>query len=494
MSLFSLNWFRSTKREEELAALKVEEQRIKNEILRKELFISAPPVIDYKYVVGADPYKERNDFEKQSKKFEDVKLVEEKLYKTVKMVNDILIVVFNDGCVLSKSEATVNDFEKIRNAVTHLDIIAVMSSDQYVEEQRKHESNVEDIKTIYKGFDVLDQFSDFEVKDNCVYLKGTGRTIPELLVNKFSAILGTYIEDYNVQQIEELLLENDEYQGLKRFFLWCCLNPRAEVADQLYGFLMKNDFKITKQGFFVALRNVVRANDTDQHDLVDFISNAYNKVKAVWKKKPCYYDVYKTEEGYTFHLRVHEDIDVTYPGELVGSLDNLYENLPEMDENRYTDNWSHTFDIRIGKVVSMPKEACDWSTYNCARAGLHFAGHTAPYVLCGDTTIFTLHNPMKVVGIGTEKGRCWEYLPFMTTTVDEADAIMNSGDFDFLQLDEQYAIDELNELNEKVKQGFAVETTKHQFNLPQISTEEIHNIVKSLEEMKTVISKRIVDL
>ena len=50
---------------------------------------------------------------------------------------------------------------------------------------------------------------------------------------------------------------------------------------------------------------------------------------------------------------------------------------------------------------------------------------------------------MKVVGIGKEKGRCYEYLPFMTTSVEEADKIMNAGDFDFLQLDEQYAIDEL---------------------------------------------------
>lgn len=112
-------------------------------------------------------------------------------------------------------------------------------------------------------------------------------------------------------------------------------------------------------------------------------------------------------------------------------------------------------------------------------------------MLCGDTTVFTLHNPMKVVGIGTEKGRCYEYLPFMTTNIDEADEIMNGGDFDFLQLDEQYAIIELENLVEKVKEGFQAETTKYDFNLPSISIEQINNIVASLEDMKASISKRI---
>jgi hypothetical protein len=139
----------------------------------------------------------------------------------------------------------------------------------------------------------------------------------------------------------------------------------------------------------------------------------------------------------------------------------------------------------------MPSEDCNWSTQDCATAGLHFAGHTAPYVLCGDTTVFTLHNPMKVVGIGTEKGRCYEYLPFMTTTVNEADEIMKSGEFDFLQLDEQYAINELDYLEQRAKDGFVQEFSKHTFDisLPALST--IKNIVASLEKMKHELKSRV---
>ena len=98
---------------------------------------------------------------------------------------------------------------------------------------------------------------------------------------------------------------------------------------------------------------------------------------------------------------------------------------------------------------------------------------------------------MKVVGIGTEKGRCYEYLPFMTTTVEEADEIMNDGDFDFLQLDEEYAINELSNLVEKVKEGFSAEVKKYEYNLPNLNAMELNNIVKSLEEMKDTISNRV---
>ena len=99
---------------------------------------------------------------------------------------------------------------------------------------------------------------------------------------------------------------------------------------------------------------------------------------------------------------------------------------------------------------------------------------------------------MKVVGIGSEKGRCWEYLPFMTTIVDEADAIMNSGDFDFMALDEQYAIDELNNLEENVKKGFAIEAKKHNFNLPNLNSSEIKTIVTNLDSIKENLKSRVV--
>jgi hypothetical protein len=342
-------------------------------------------------------------------------------------------------------------------------------------------------------------------------------------------------EDFNTQ-----LNNDDNYVALKNFFMWCCLNPRAEVAHELYRFLAENSFRITRQGFVVALRNVVTLHGSPE--LVHFISNAYNKVKAVWKKNPSEYTVFlengeyklvhddklTTTETHTstdcpecngaggWYGEFDEEIDddewedceacqgggeiepYTYSvivpvdhGEKIGSLVDLYLDLPNRAENRFTDDWTKTFDIRIGQVTSMPKEDCNWSTQDCMAAGLHFTSKQIHYVGCGDQSVIVLINPMKVVGIGQHKGRCYEYLPIMTVPREEATRILHDAEFDTITLDEDYAIRELESLADKVKDGFAAESRKYEFNLPAISAAEITNIVNSLSEMKTSISKRV---
>ena len=79
----------------------------------------------------------------------------------------------------------------------------------------------------------------------------------------------------------------------------------------------------------------------------------------------------------------------------------------------------------------------------------------------------------------------------MTVPREEATEILHDLDFDTMQLDESYAIRELEGLAEKAKDGFVYESTKHEFNLPHISTIEIENIVSSLDKMKSEISSRV---
>jgi hypothetical protein len=63
--------------------------------------------------------------------------------------------------------------------------------------------------------------------------------------------------------------------------------------------------------------------------------------------------------------------------------------------------------------------------------------------------------------------------------------------FDTLQLDEEYAIRELESLAERTQEGFATEAKKYEFNMPAISAVEIGNIVANLNQMKAAISKRV---
>lgn len=410
------------------------------------------------------------------------------LFNKLMFVNNVITVVMNNGVILSKSEATKDDYDKIMACKSEAELFGILGNKAVVQEKIEQEKEVKKIKAINKGIELLLETNEFKMKEGSLYFKKVPRSIPDVLAEELIQVIYEYGEKTNNDFSK--LNEHIEYLALKRFFMWCCLNPRAEVANELFGFLKRNSFRITKQGFFVALRNVVTLDQTNK-ELVDSISNFYNKVKAVWKKNPDNFRIIQNAKGdYTL-----EPVTVEVSkGTIVGNLTTLYLNLPNMAENRYTDAHTRTFDIRVGQVVNMPPEECSWSTVDCAEAGLHFTSDQIHYVGCGDTSVLILINPMKVVGIGSAKGRCYEYLPIMTVPREEATKILHDLSFDTLELDEQYAIDELEDLVQKAKEGFTAETTKHSFNLPQISTEQIESLAKSLSDMKKEIINRVKDL
>ena len=516
MGQFSLSWFKSSQ-QKELEQLQVEEQRIKNDLLRKELFTAPAPVYE--------PAKTSSTA--------DV-ITTCKPYLNVKLVNDVLTIVLNDGSIISKPNATSEDFNRVRISTCEDQLFTIVGSAEIVEEKRKRQEELERLRNIKAGISKLAELNDFTVEGDSVYLKGIKRSLPQLMVEEFLNILGRY-KNAPVENIQDAVNEDDEFQSLKRFFMWCCLNPRAEVAHELYRFLQENSFRITKQGFFVALRNVVTLHGSNE--LVQFVSNTYNKVKAVWKKSPDNYhvflengvyklvhidDIYKEEtvecsycEG-SGSIPSDEDYEDGFEdsyecpecdgsgevteqicqqhGEDLGTLTALYLDLPNRAENRFTDDWTKTFDIRIGKPVTMPMDKCNWSTQDCAAAGLHFTADQIHYVGCGDQSVLVLINPMKVVGIGEHKGRCYEYLPIMTVPREEATSILHDLDFDTLALDEHYVVSELENLNETVQSNFAAETKKYSFNLPHISSAEVNQIILSLDEMKDALSGRISEI
>ena len=497
MSIFSLNWFKSNKRNEELEALKLQEQQLKNELLRQEIKLMS---------------------EDRELSTINIRPVNEKPYRTIKMVNDVLTVVLNDGDILTKTPATSADYQAVKTAVNEEMILKICSTQEVVDEKARLRREREKAIALQRGIKVLEQIDDFDVKDGSVYLKGVNRSMPQMLVEEFLRIVNYYITDgYRADgELQTALNEDEEYQSLKRFFMWCCLNPRAEVADKLYNFLKKNAFRITKHGFFAALRNVVTLHGSTK--LVQFLSSAYNMVKAVWKKNPDNYEVYLKDGEYDF---IHKDNTYTMEtvegedyydeeiglyvcnddeeimvkrtdlGEHIGNLTDLYLDLPNRSENRFTDAHTRTFDIRVGAPVKMDPSACRWNTDDCGAQGLHFTSDEIHYVGCGDQSVLVLINPMKVVGIGESKGRCWEYFPIMTVSRDEATKLLHDLEFDTLQLDNSYALRELADLTEKAKDGFVAESKKHEFNLPHISSIEIENIVASLDEMKKDIKGRV---
>lgn len=500
--MFSLNWFKS-KKDKELDELR---HQIKMKNLERELErMTSSPEPSSNFITSGTNWTPVGDYG----------IINNTLckpYKSVKMVNNVLTVVLNDGSILSKTGATREDFEDVKNSIDESEVLDIIEDQAIMAERKRAEAEAIRLAALKRGMELLKNVDELRVDGSSVYFKGIDRSLPQLMVEKL----------IELRHKDPYMTQNDEFLSLKRFFMWCCLNPRAEVADKLYNFLMKNSFKITKQGFFAALRNVVTLHGGTE--LVDFVSNAYNKVKAVWKKSPNDYTVFTKDGQFVFvhnsslsetfeceycngsgYLDDTDDIcdecdgsgectSYTDYGEKVGNLTALYLDLPNRAENRYTDAHTRTFDIRVGRVVDMDPSKCRWNTDDCGAEGLHFTSDEIHYVGCGDQSVLVLINPMKVVGIGESKGRCWEYLPIMTVPREESTTILHDLDFDTLQLDDAYAVRELEGLAEKAKEGFVTEARKHSFNIPAISHVQIDNIVNSLGEMKEILSNRVVNL
>lgn len=479
---FSLAWFKTKKQQEELQRLAIEEQIIANDLLRQRLEAEKQKEEEEDGWLDDDDICDACDDEEDWDEEEETPVFV-KPYKHLKMVNDVLTIVLNDGNILTKSNATQDDFKTAQSAASEAVLFNLVMSQDVRAEKEAREADIARARAMQQGLEKLSALKDFVVKDSSVYLKGINRSLPQLLVEEFLVIVDRYKNTPGLY-VQDALDADEEFQSLKRFFMWCCLNPRAEVAHELYRFLKENSFRITKQGFFVALRNVVSL--CDDTELVDFVSNSYNKIKAIWKKNPDAYTVIRKEDG-TLALTQDEVISE----EVIGGLTQLYLDLPSLKSNRYTDDWTKTFDIRVGQPVNMPLSECNWSTQDCAAAGLHFTSDQIHYVGCGDTSMLILINPMKVVGIGQHKGRCYEYLPIMTVPREEATQILHDGDFDTLQLDDEYAIRELQGLADRAQAGFVAESRKYDFNIPTVSIAELNNIVLSLDDMMTEIVGRI---
>lgn len=459
-NLFNMSWFK-TKKQEELLALKIEAQGIKNEILEQQLA----------EVVNSTS----NNINK--------------LYKKIKFVNNVLTVVLEDGSIISKPQATADDFNNVRNASSEAEMILLLYGREIVEERKKEKAEEVKQERLYKGAEFITTFPDFEMKEECVYMNGIERSLPPLLVERFAEIIGKYAGKW--RGWENDLLEDVEYTSLKKFWLKCCLNVNSQSAEDLYTFLTTHNLKIDRHGNFFAYRRVQSVGRAD-NDLVDAISNAYNKVKAVWKKKTEDYEMYMDEnDEYKITDKWFSPSDPGY----IGNLKELYLNLPDMAENRYTDAHTGTMDYRVGEIASIPRNECDENnTINCSR-GMHGASKEYSYEGFGDTDVLMIINPMDAVAVPiNEIGKLRICRWFFAMTLEYGERyILDEEDFDVTELGDIFEEKCLEGMEQYVHKSFAEEVKRHTFTIPQMSDKQIRSIVHTLEEMKNAINSRVIN-
>lgn len=462
-SLFSLDWFKS-ERQIELETLKVKEQKLKNKKLQQSIVFGAASAIDE--IFSAE--------------------VPEKLYHSLKLVNDVLTIVLSDGSVLSKSKATAADFNAIKLASSEDQILTIMTSQELVNQRNAESAAIRKAEVLSKGLNSLTRFSDFIVKDDSLYMTGVeNRSIPQLLVEKFLEITEDNTSDTS-------LALNEEYSSLKKFWLKCCLNPNGQSAEDLYVFLAHHQFKLDNHGNFYAYRRVVSKGHTDV-ELVDFVSNAYNKVKAIWKKNPEHYMVYSRLGEYQLITKDKTPTGDNPYWDKVGNLKDLYLDLPNMSSNSYTSAHTGQEDYRVGSIISMPRNEGDDNNQMSCSKGFHAASKEYDYSGFGDTPILVIINPMDVLSVPVGevgKLRTCRWFFAMTLTEDE-EHILDDQDFDVSELGDIFEEQcELN-LESYVHNSFTEEVKRHTFTIPQMSHVQIKTIVKSLDQMKNEIKKRV---
>lgn len=416
------------------------------------------------------------------------------------LINGTLTVILKNSTILNKEDARNEDFETVMSFKSEEEIIKFMSSPERIKEIETIQEQKKEVELITSNFDILVETGDFEVKNDSVYLKGINRSLPKLLVKRFAEVVQKQLDNGVDAFCKEADIDESlevEYQALKKFWMKCCLNPNAQSAEDLYEFLENHNMKIDKHGNFYTYRRVVSLNE-DSKELVEFISNAYNKVKAVWKKSVGNFEVYSRLGD----LKLVDLSKGNIPTEdnpywtCLGNLKDLYLDLPNMKENRYTDKHTHSYDYRVGQIHSMPRdEGDDDNTVSCSK-GFHQSSKAYDYSGFGDQDILCIVNPISVLAVPkgeVGKLRVSDWFFAMTLEEDERH-ILDEDSFNVQELGDIFEEKIMEDLEQHVKKGFAEEVKRHTYSIPQISSIEIKNIINSLDKIKTTISSRVSEI
>lgn len=380
--------------------------------------------------------------------------------------NKTLTVFLPGGDVIMNTNADKEMFLAVKSAVTEVEVRSIMLDKTLLPEDKKLVDKVFDDSKIMEAIPDFLETQEFNYQNGSLYLNGISLPIPKLLAKEFIKAGEFEADSY--------------YQSLKNFWCWCALNPDNVAREDLFGFLERGDFKITKNGFFLGFRNVVKVKGEDKNDdaLVKFITDKYMNIKLKQKKSPKNFTVVELE-GELGTIKTEGIPGLSVDTYVIGNLADLYNSLSEMEENVYTDAHTRKMKIVIGKAVSMEREKCDADPDSSCSSGLHIKsksfGHGESF---GDTSIIVAVNPMNVVAVPTynpNKMRVCEYFPLAiisnnwNTFLDDADT---------LSLEDEYMTDEI-----KLLQGT--------IDSPSSLSTQVFN---KLSEYQKVVNQRVVEV
>lgn len=419
------------------------------------------------------------------------KKIYQKPYRNLRLIDTNVIVTLQSGETLTNSTGGRELFDKIKLASDEQEILELFITKQIYNKVEK----VEDVETqeerdlVRKEWDCLLNHPDFQIKDNEVYLKGVSMPLPAVIVGTFIELVEKIeIEYCNDDTDEDYITLNEQYNSLKLFTLKLALNPIQSSREDALRFVKEHHIKITSLGNLIMYRAIVSIGKEKPKDLVEFISKEYLRIKK-WKKSPANYHVWAEDDGsYTLHKGSIAERQSDGIGHSMGNLAELYNDLGNLEENRYTDAYTRSMDIRVGTVYSLPEEDVDIDSRQDCSAGLHVGTKDFGFGGNGDTMVLCLVNPTKIRSIpyaNTNKMRVSEM--FIASVIKEEDM---HEDIDIVHFDEEYHAYSLEELQESLADK-TFEVIKSQDAESPVTQKDMENIAEIMEK---AISSRVVNV
>lgn len=376
MRLFSFDWLRSSERKE-LQALQLENAKLENELLKKQL----------------EEYSDiRENFYEPV--INDVEEPKSRPFQKMIYRDGSITIVTWDGDTIS-SEITPEIFKEISSCTSLVQIIDILSNLEVVPPVKGRDDSEDDIALVEESKHILLGDKDFEKRGNDLFLKGVNLALVPVVLASFIEIA----EKISAESDTVVYGELEEYnEALKMFWRWTALNPIESSRRDLLTFVKQNDISITSNGLLELFRRICKVENTTNNELLEYVSEQYIKVKKA-KKGPGNFLVYKESGEYTLYKNDPELAlgDLEY----IGNLKDLYNTLKESEENIYTDNYTHTKEIKIGYVYKEDENKIDLdNTVSCSN-GLHAGSRSFGFDGAGDTGVCVLVNPMKVRAVPT---------------------------------------------------------------------------------------------
>lgn len=299
-----------------------------------------------------------------------------------------VIIMFNDGTVLSKTNITKKLRKKLKKAKDRVSVEKLIyPNKEFIDKQNK-------INSLRKDF-IKDNKSNYLTKENEYFY------IPSIAPNiSLPQILVDAIIDAEIKLSLDNTNNEDELLSLLNFWNYACRNPNARARQDLFWFLNRNGMTITKSGLFTGYRNVISLSEDNK-----IVEQARNKVISLIRNGKNLnivdkYNIYKI--GNKIKISKKSRTKLIKKGyDYLGSLKEF--NNSSTTNKQYTDAYTRTFDIKLGEKVEMLRKDCDSNPRKTCSSGLHLASKDWINAgAFGNTTIRVLVNPMDVVAVPTD--------------------------------------------------------------------------------------------